>query len=84
MAHTSVIIKVTEPADGLLAIHVRCCGDPTTDSVLTLHELHRSDEEIDADIARHQARVENLHAQKIRAKEHLARIAVTESDCGCR
>jgi hypothetical protein len=82
--HTSAIIQITEPVDGLLAVTVRCCGDPKTDSVLTLHELHRSDEEIDADIATHQARVENLHAAKIRAKEHLVRLSGIATDCGCK
>jgi hypothetical protein len=84
MSHKSAIITITEPADGLLAITVRCCGDPTTDSVLTLHELHRADEEIDADIAAHQTRIETLHGHKLRAKEHLARLGARVEDCGCK
>lgn len=84
MTHTSAIVKITEPADGLLAITVRCCGDPKTDSVLTLHELHRSDAEIDADIATHQARVETLHAAKEHAKAHVARLGALVEDCGCK
>jgi lipopolysaccharide biosynthesis regulator YciM len=84
MKHTSVVFKVTKPADGLLAVHVRCCGDSTTDSVLTLHQLHRSNEEIDADIAVHQARVENLHEENIRVSEHLARLTGVKVDCGCK
>lgn len=84
MKHSSAIIQITEPADGLLAVTVRCCGDPKTDSVLTLHELHRSEAEIDADIALHQARVETLHANKLRAKEHLSRLGARVEDCGCK
>jgi hypothetical protein len=85
MTHTSQIVKIEEPADGLLAVTVRCCGDPKTDSVLTIHELHRSDVEIDADVAAHQARVEKLHAAKAHAKNHIARLAgMVVEDCGCK
>ena len=81
--HQSAIIKVHEPADGILAVTVRCCGDPKTDSVLSIHELHRTDEEIRKDIADHQARVEKLHADKLRAKELMGKLGVSVQDCGC-
>lgn len=85
MAHTSQIVNIEDAADGLLAITVRCCGDPKTDSVLTLHELHRSEAEIDADIAAHHARVQKLHAAKAFAKVHIARLAgLSVEDCGCK
>ena len=61
MAHTSKVIDVQPIVNGLLAVKVRCCGDPSTDSVLTLHELQRENIAIDADIAAHQAKVEKLH-----------------------
>ena len=69
MEHTTEIVNAHQPADGLLAVAVRCCRDPKTDSVLTLHQLERSDEEIKQDIRDHQARVAKLHAAKLRAKE---------------
>lgn len=82
--HVSAIVKIEEPADGLLAVTVRCCGDPITDSVLTLHELSRPDAEIDADIAQHRARVEKLHADRQHVKRHLLRVGVSDTDCGCK
>lgn len=74
MAHTSKIIKAVPLVNGLLAVTVRCCGDPQTDSVLTLHELQRDNTAIDADIATHQARVEKLHGDSLRAFDHVARL----------
>jgi hypothetical protein len=84
MPHKSVVVRVEEPADGLLAVTIRCCGDPKTDSVLTIHELHRSEAEIDKDIADYQARVEKLHEAKARALAHIARITNSLGDCGCK
>jgi hypothetical protein len=55
-------------------VTVRCCKDKSTDSVLTLHELHRPDSEIDADIADHQARVETLHASRDHVQRHVERL----------
>jgi peptidoglycan hydrolase CwlO-like protein len=74
MSHTSAIVKVEPLGDGLLAVTVRCCNDKTTDSVLTLHELHREDSAIDADIQAHQARIEKLHAARDHAKAHIERL----------
>jgi hypothetical protein len=81
--HQSAIIRVHEPADGILAVTVRCCEDPKTDSVLSIHELHRSDSDILKDIEVHKARVEQLHAHKARAKELMASIGVSDPGCGC-
>jgi hypothetical protein len=47
MSHKAKIVKVEEVADGILSVKARCCGNKTTDSVLSLHELGRTDEEID-------------------------------------
>jgi hypothetical protein len=74
MSHKAKIVKVEEVADGILSVKARCCGNKTTDSVLSLHELGRTDEEIDQDIQQHLARVEQLHADRDRAKQHVARL----------
>ena len=74
MSHTSKVIKVEPLLNGLLAVTVRCCGDPETDSVLTLHELQREDAAIDADIVAHQARIEKLHGDSQRARAHVERL----------
>ncbi len=83
MAHSASIVRVHEPADGILAVTVRCCGDPKTDSVLSIHALHREDAEILKDIQAHKARVEHLHAHKARAKELMSTIGASVEDCGC-
>lgn len=72
--HRAKVVAVEEIADGLLAVRVRCCGDASTDSVLTVHELHRDDAELDADIAEHVARVEKLHHARNRAQAHISRL----------
>lgn len=72
--HQSRVISVEEVGDGLLAVRVRCCGDVSTESVLTLHELHRDHAEIDKDIADHCERIEKLHAARHHAKAHIERL----------
>lgn len=74
MTHSSRIIKVEPVGDGLLAVTVRCCKDSSTDSVLTLHELHREDAAIDVDIQTHQARIEKLHAARDHVQRHVERL----------
>jgi hypothetical protein len=76
MSHQAKVIKVIEAGDGLLAVHARCCGDSSTESVLTVHELHRDDAEIDADIASHLQRIEKLHDARDRAKAHIERLCL--------
>jgi len=72
--HKAEVLKVEAIGDGHLAVRVRCCKDPSSDSVLTVMELHRSDEEIDADVAAHLARAEKLHAARDHAQRHLERL----------
>jgi hypothetical protein len=74
MTHKSEIIEATPLRSGMLAVKVRCCGDPETDSILTLHELHRDEAEIDKDIQAHQARVEGWHEGDRKALEHVRRL----------
>lgn len=69
MIHSSTVINVQKVSDGIIAVKIRCCGDPSTDSVLSVHELHRPDEEIQKDVEEHRARVEQLHQQAQRAEE---------------
>lgn len=73
--HKAAVIKVEAGGQGHLAVRVRCCGDATSESVLTLMELHRTDEELDADIAAHLAQVEKQHAARDHAQRHIARLS---------
>ena len=72
--HKAAVTKVEAVGDGHLAVRARCCGDKSSESVMTLLELHRPDEEIDADIAAHLARVEKQHAARDHAKHHVERL----------
>lgn len=74
MSHKSEVISVEPVGDGHLAVIVRCCDDESSDSVLTLGELHRDDAELDRDIQAHQAKVEKLHAARDHAKRHIERL----------
>lgn len=83
--HTSAIVKLAEPADGLLAVTIRCCNDCRTDSVVTLHNLDQTGDQLDAAIAAHQAKVEARHAAKHAAIGHFARFKVLlDKGCGCK
>lgn len=72
--HKAVVIHVEVVGDGHLAVRARCCDDPSSESVLTVLELHRADEEIDADVSAHLDRVEKLHAARDHAQRHIARL----------
>ena len=72
--HAARVVHVEDLAGGLISVTVRCCGEKTTDSVLTIGELHRDNAEIDKDIADHVARVEKLHHATARAKDHILRL----------
>jgi hypothetical protein len=72
--HKAKVTKVEPVGDDILAVRARCCGDPTSESVLTVLELHRPDEDIDADIQRHLARIEKQHAARDHAQRHIERL----------
>ncbi|HLW79107.1 MAG TPA: hypothetical protein VKU44_05850 [Terriglobia bacterium] len=67
-------MEVVEASDGALAVRARCCDDESTESVLTVYQLARTNEEIDAEVAEHLARVAGQHADRERAKAHIARL----------
>lgn len=74
MSHKSSVVSVEPTGDGHLAVRIRCCDDESSESVLTLGELHRGDAELDKDIQAHQAKVEKLHAARDHAKRHIERL----------
>lgn len=74
MAHKADIFHVHAPADGIIAVGARCCGDKSTDSFLTIVDVIRTDEELDADIRAHLLRVEGLHEARARALAHIERL----------
>jgi len=74
MAHKADIFHIHSPADGIIAVGARCCGDQSTDSFLTIMDVTRTDEEIDADIQKHLEDVERKHEARTRALAHIERL----------
>jgi len=74
MSHQAKVIEVLEISDGGISVRARCCGDESTDSCLTICQLSRTNEEIDGEVAEHLARVAGQHADRERAKAHIARL----------
>ncbi len=72
--HTTQIVEVKQSSDGTLAVRVRCCNDPLTDSIMTIHFHGRTDEEIQQDIQKHHADVAQKHTWAGRAKNLLAQL----------
>jgi hypothetical protein len=72
MPHTTEIVEVVPLSDGQHAIRVRCCGEPSTDSALTVDSLlTKTPELLQSEIAAHRQRVADLHEAHLRAGEHL-------------
>lgn len=71
MTHKAKVVKTEKVADGIIAVTARCCKDKSTDSVLSIHQLSRSNDAISADVQKHLARVESKHADALRAAELL-------------
>lgn len=74
--HTPEIIKTEQVANGIVRFVARCCGDPSTDSVLTIHVRHDStEEEVEADIKLTLDRVSKEHAAVAHVHRILAKYA---------
>lgn len=72
MPHTTEIVEVVKLSDGQHAIRVRCCGEASTDSALTVDSvLIQESAKLQAEIAAHRQRVSDLHESHLRAAEHL-------------
>lgn len=76
MAHTTEVIKAIE-TDEAIAITIRCCGEPKTDSVLTVYGIHKvTPEVLDAELHTHHDRVAAKHVAMGKAKAHLSNLTV--------
>jgi hypothetical protein len=58
MTHTTEIISTKQLSDEAVSVRVRCCGNPATDSVLTIYGIQKlSADQLTADINKHHDRV---------------------------
>lgn len=72
MPHTTEIVEVVELSDGQHAIRVRCCGDDSTLSSLTVDsKLLAHPETLNREILSHRKRVSDLHDSHLKCAEHL-------------
>jgi hypothetical protein len=69
MNHTTQIIRTEQLSDEALGITIRCCGDPLTDSALTIYGVGKlSSEQMANDIDKHHDRVAAKCAAMARGK----------------
>ncbi len=75
--HTTEIIEQKSISDECWSITIRCCNDPSTDSVRTIHAVvrdrtgvlnQRTDEDLQTDIDQHHDEVMSRHAAKMAGK----------------
>lgn len=69
MSHKAEIIHKKRASNGAIAVRIRCCGDPSTDSMATLHIRPGTD--VAAFKAREIARVEAEHEAMLQAEKEL-------------
>jgi hypothetical protein len=62
MKHTTEIVNTKQCSDESIAITIRCCDDPQTDSVLTVYGVSKlSEKQLAADVNKHHDRVALKH-----------------------
>jgi hypothetical protein len=65
MPHVAKVIEKKQLSDGAIAIRLRCCGDPSTDSIATLYV--KADTDVAAWAAKEKTRVQDAHARMLAA-----------------
>lgn len=71
--HDPQIISIQQISDGAIAVRVRCCGDPSTDSSYT--EFFTPDTDftsVQSNIESHKTRVADQHATAQKIQDFLA------------
>lgn len=69
MSHEAKQIYVKHESDGAIAVLMRCCGDPSTDSWHTIYvQAETTDQEIQDCIAYAKMRCEAQHGARERAR----------------
>jgi len=72
MSHTTEIIDVKHEADEILAVKVRCCDDPQTDSWHSMHaSVYMDDAKLAESIQYAHVRVAQIHKAHIAAQAKL-------------
>jgi hypothetical protein len=76
MSHKTEVIRAIE-TDAAIAVTIRCCDNPKTDSVLTVHGVHKlTVEQLEAEVIKHHDRVASKHDAMGKAKDHISKLTV--------
>jgi hypothetical protein len=74
MAHKTEVIKAKE-TDSAIAITIRCCDDPQTDSALTVYGVHKiTPEQLEIEVNNHHDRVAAKHEAMGKMKDALSKL----------
>lgn len=72
MAHTTQVVESTQISDECIALKIRCCDDPLTDSVVTIMNVHTyTPAEIEAFVDKHHDHVKTRHSGLVAGLSHL-------------
>lgn len=79
--HITKIVRTEQQSDEAIAVIVRCCDNPKTDSALTIYGAHKmTSKQIDDYVEKHHDRVcAKCDAMK-KANAHLATIATQRKE----
>lgn len=70
--HSVTAVKVERISNGAIAVHLRCCGNPSTDHPHTMYRLHLSDTAtIDKKLAEAAKDVADQHASVNAAHKYI-------------
>jgi len=76
--HITEIVKQEQQSDEAIAVTVRCCHNPKTDSSMTIYgAATMTHEQIEAFVSAHHDKVAAKCAGMSKAKDHLAKLATT-------
>ena len=75
MDHRTEIIKHEQPNDECIAVTIRCCGDPKTDSTTTINAAHTLTlDQIEASVDEHHDLVAKKHTALAAGRSHLEKL----------
>ncbi len=79
--HITQIVRTEQQSDEAIAVVIRCCDNPKTDSALTIYGAHKmTPEQINAYVDAHHDRIAAKCDAMNKANAHLATIATQQKE----
>jgi len=76
--HTTRVVRHEQKSDEAIAVTIRCCEDPNTDSAVTIYDVaNMTQTQIEEQVSKHHDRVAAKCGGMQRAKQHLAELLTT-------